>query len=93
MLLYEYDMGSTTFIQIKIVKILDEDPPSKKFFIDIIHENKPFDYKCNSCTSKAIYIEEEVLKCKQCLDDYEIASIIYNSPRMGVCGFHASSSR
>jgi hypothetical protein len=95
-LVYWYDMGSTTEIYIETVEKLQPNESnmsattksySQSTSIEIIHENSPYEYKCDSCGDPAVFIEEYEPKCKSCIKDMELALSICNSPRMGICGY------
>jgi DNA-directed RNA polymerase subunit RPC12/RpoP len=93
---YEYDFGSTTYLEIKVIdKIVCS---NKGKSIELIARNNEPELKCSNCGSKASYYdhENEEYLCDDCFEDYTgdeemIEELDYvNSPRAGVCGYHGS---
>lgn len=91
---YEYDFGSTTYLEIKVVdKIVCS---NKGKDIELIARNNELKLKCSNCNNKASYYdyENEKYLCDDCFEDYTydeemIEELGYiNSPRAGVCGYH-----
>ena len=91
---YEYDFGSTTYLEIKVVdKIVCS---NKRKNIELIARNNEPELKCSNCGSKASYYdcENEQYLCEDCFEDYTgdkemIEELGYvNSPRAGVCVYH-----
>ncbi|OAA91096.1 SEC-C metal-binding domain-containing protein [Clostridium ljungdahlii] len=93
---YEYDFGSTTYLEIKVIdKIICS---NKGKDIELIARNNEPELKCSNCGSKASYYdyENEEYLCDDCFEDSTsdeemIEEVDYvNSPRAGVCGYHGS---
>lgn len=96
---YEYDYGSTTGLEIKV---LDELPFSARENIILLSRNEPLEIYCEICKTKIATIIcsvcagcEEAMFCsacaklhkKQCEDFSDCSLPVVNSPRMGVCGY------
>lgn len=91
---YEYDFGSTTYLNIKVAGELSSSSTENK--IEIMARNNEPEIKCSNCGDKAAYYDydhEEYL-CEECLKDITqedsemIEELEYcNSPRDGVCGY------
>ncbi|EKQ52284.1 MULTISPECIES: SEC-C metal-binding domain-containing protein [unclassified Clostridium] len=87
---YEYDFGSTTYLNLEVVDVIDV---SKEFTqIEIIARNNEIEYKCEKCGEKAKYFnhEESEWLCENCINEEAdfIDQFDYcNSPRDGVCGY------
>lgn len=87
---YEYDFGSTTYLELEVVDIIDV---SKDFTqIEIIARNNEVINQCEACGAEAKYFhyEEDKWLCKNCIDEGNdmISEFNYcNSPRDGVCGY------
>ncbi|MFM2268241.1 MAG: hypothetical protein RL757_1682 [Bacteroidota bacterium] len=97
---YEYDMGSTTRLDITV---LEEYSVSALGGIQILSRNEPLKLLCHLCNEKpAVKMcsihnwNEPSLFCKSCstkhkkeCDDFADYSAmpIVNSPRMGICGY------
>ena len=94
---YEYDMGSTTYIQLEIIKYADpkKDEGKEPRFIKIIGRNDPPKIRCtNDCKEKSVAFRFGEPLCKKCEvkartddEDDDLVSKIVNSPRTGVCGY------
>lgn len=91
---YEYDFGSTTYLNIKVVGELSSSTTGNK--IEIMARNNEPEIKCSNCGDKALYYdcEYEEYLCEECLknstqEDSEMIEEIgyWNSPRDGVCGY------
>ena len=97
---YEYDFGSTTALDIKVLKSYHV---SMKEPVTLLSRNEPLAIMCGMCkTQPAIKIctvhmyEEYAFYCKDCqkkhgkvcsdFKDYAAMPVV-NSPRMGVCGY------
>jgi len=97
---YDYDYGSTTSFEIKVVDEYNLKVPKG---ILLLSRNEPLPILCHSCQKKpAVAIcsvhmyEGECLFCKSCakkhekscpdFEDYANISVV-NSPRMGVCAY------
>ncbi len=95
---YEYDFGSTTDLDLKVV--WEREGRIGKKGISILARNEPFAFKCVSCGSLAelscteCSYEKEASYCKQCISKHkcgdDMSLPIVNSPRMGVCGYEGS---
>lgn len=90
---YEYDFGSTTYVEGKVIAarqgVLNEK-------VRILARNNSYNFSCEECGEQATdYCTEcEAFLCEHCLVDMEIhecgddmALPIVNSPRMGECGY------
>lgn len=90
---YEYDFGTTTAIEGKVIAarqgVLDEK-------VKILARNNPYIFCCEECGEPATELCTECgsFFCEACLTDAEIhecgedmALPIVNSPRMGECGY------
>lgn len=90
---YEYDFGSTTYLNLEVVDVIDV--PKEFTQIEIIARNNEIEYKCEKCGEKAKYFnyEESEWLCENCIDEETdfIDEVEYcNSPRDGVCGYHGN---
>ncbi|AZV59053.1 hypothetical protein DMR38_07440 [Clostridium sp. AWRP] len=93
---YEYDFGSTTYLEIKVIDKITCSNKVKN--IELLARNNEPDLKCSNCGSKASYYdyENEEYLCDDCFEDctYDeemIEELDYvNSPRAGVCGYYGS---
>lgn len=87
---YEYDFGSTTNLQGKILGVRHG---VLKKSVKILARNNPYIIECEKCGKQAtdLCTECETSLCNQCLLDHEcgeeMALPLVNSPRMGVCGY------
>ena len=96
---YEYDFGSSTYLEIKVLNEYQISLPSN---IVLLSRNEPLPILCHSCNKKpAIEIcsiciyEGACMFCKSCAKkhvkscgDFEDYSMpVVNSPRMGVCAY------
>lgn len=97
---YEYDMGSTTTLDIKV---LDEYNVSAREGTELLSRNEPLKILCHVCNEKPAFKmcsihewNEASLFCKSCATKHKkecsdfadyAAMPIVNSPRMGVCGY------
>lgn len=101
---YQYDFGSTTNLEIKIVnEYFLED---KKSNILLLSRNEPLNISCDLCKKKPAQVmcilwhDNETMFCNSCkkkhskkcddFADYGEMDIV-NSPRMGVCGYDGGS--
>lgn len=91
---YEYDFGSTTALQLKVVSERVMESPKKQ--IVILARNAPLRWQCQKCGQDAAYIctecmytSEQPFFCKKCAKTHECEMLlpITNSPRMGECGY------
>lgn len=87
---YEYDFGSTTYLILEVVDIIQV--PSRFSQIEIIARNHQIKHECEICGLEAKYFnyEKNEWECEKCID--EDADMIFkfdycNSPRDGVCGY------
>ena len=93
---YEYDFGSTTYLEINVVDEFICSKRDKK--IEIMSRNNEQELKCSHCGETARYYnyENEKYLCTDCYESYPedskmIEELIYeNSPRAGVCGYQGS---
>ncbi|MFN8439800.1 MAG: hypothetical protein U0175_03470 [Caldilineaceae bacterium] len=97
---YEYDFGTTSEL---VIKVLGErnGKPNTKHPIVLMARNYPLDFKCMVCGAPATHYctqcmyENENGECMLCdqhveeheCDEYGPPSQIYNSPRLGMCGY------
>ena len=97
---YEYDFGSTTQLQIKVMA---EYPIATPEGIKLLSRNNPLKILCHSCGEKpaeticsVCFYEEEGMFCKACAKKHKktcsdfadyAAMPVVNSPRMGVCAY------
>lgn len=96
---YEYDFGSTTELQLKVLSEQKTKPLGKP--IKILARNNPPRLECTSCQKEATCVcsmclwgeGKEVYFCDACAEkhvcegDGEAFLPVVNSPRMGVCGY------
>ena len=91
---YEYDYGSTTELDLKI--LWEREGPRHKPVIRILSRNAPPSLPCIKCGKAGEFICPECsgegeAYCKKCLRKHscgdEMALPIVNSPRTGVCGY------
>lgn len=87
---YEYDFGSTTYLQGQIVS---EREGALKEKVRILARNRIPEAICTECGKPAAQFctDCEEFYCNPCLYDHkcgeEMALPVVNSPRMGVCGY------
>lgn len=101
---YEYDFGSTTYLQMKFVN--EYVLPKQRKAITLVSRNEPLPIFCQICkTEPAKYICEIHMynggffckKCskkhaKECEDFEDYAKMpVVNSPRMGTCAYDGGS--
>ncbi len=94
---HEYDFGSTTELNLKVVSNRTGIRRKKK--IELMARNIMPDVKCAVCGSKATLLctecmwdkEEEAALCDDCAAEHECGEELLlpvcNSPRCGVCGY------
>lgn len=94
---HEYDFGSTTELNLKVVSNRTGIMRKKK--IELMARNIMPDVKCAVCGSKATLLctecmwdnEEEAALCDDCAAEHECGEEmllpVCNSPRCGVCGY------
>ncbi len=90
---YEYDMGSTTELALKVAGER-QGPVTKKSGIRLMARNIPPIISCGKCGAPAAWIdtehswEAEGWLCEKCAgEDPEMFLPVVNSPRTGVCGY------
>lgn len=96
---YEYDFGSTTELEIKVLS--ERQGPSKKGTIRILARNDLPKFPCSACEkpepapAKTICTECQTDLCGACAKkhrcDEEMRLPLVNSPRAGVCGYTGST--
>lgn len=88
---YEYDFGSTTYLQGQVLAVREGNLGKNK--IHILARNNPYVFACDHCGKPAAgtCCECEEFVCDQCLESHECGEEmvleVVNSPRMGVCGY------
>lgn len=92
---YEYDFGSTTKLNLKIVGLTKKYYPDQT--IGILARNIAPTYRCDHCSKNAEWICQDYetgdtsLLCTNCVKesqyDEEMLLPLVNSPRAGVCGY------
>ena len=93
---YEYDLGSTTELKLKVVGLRDQ--AIKRGAITLLARNDPPQFTCDECRSQpAVLIcteclyKDKGLLCASCADEHEcdpeVRLPVVNSPRTGVCGY------
>ena len=100
-ILYEYDMGTTTTISLKIKANKLQLNNKSDLIIKLVAQNDKPKLKCDKCDKKlATIVLYDNKYCKTCLkyvDEYkqdEIDSLILplvNSPRTGLCGYDGNN--
>ena len=85
---YEYDFGSTTYLNLEVVDIIQV--PVSFSQIEIMARNNEVKHYCQICGAEAEYYnyENDQWECKRCIDKNNdiISKFDYcNSPRDGVC--------
>ncbi len=100
---YEYDFGSTTYVEIKFLNRFEVKAPKK---VVLLSRNEPLELLCHRCGKEpAIHISttEEWgnnMFCKKCskkhekenadFEEYGKAPVV-NSPRMGTCAYEGGT--
>ena len=87
---YEYDFGSTTYLNLEVVDIIQVSSSFSQ--IEIIARNHDIKHECETCGKEAKFFnyENDKWQCENCIDENNdmISEIEYcNSPRDGVCGY------
>ena len=87
---YEYDFGSTTYLNLEVVDIIQVSSSFSQ--IEIIARNHDIKHECETCGKEAKFFnyENDKWECGNCIDENNdmISEIEYcNSPRDGVCGY------
>ncbi len=96
-LLHEYDFGSTTELQIKVIDKY-EGPMAKNKAVEILARNAEPEIPCSECGAvPAVEICTECMwdgdgwLCEKCAKKHECGEDMFlpvvNSPRTGVCGY------
>jgi hypothetical protein len=95
-LTYEYDFGSTTDLELRVVSER-EGPAGKKNAIRLLARNDPPAILCAVCAGPATQVSTEAAwdesgwLCDRCAEksdfDPEMFLPVVNSPRVGVCGY------
>jgi hypothetical protein len=88
---YDYDMGSTTHLQLKVAGIRVGKWAGRDQ-VRLLARNLPPQILCDQCGGPAEWIDGEsgTFNCGSCRDkagDSEYLLPVVNSPRMGVCGY------
>jgi hypothetical protein len=88
---YEYDMGSTTSLRLKVVGIRVGKWAGREP-VRLLARNLPPEIPCGQCGKPARWAdtENDVYYCAACgkkADNEEFFLPVVNSPRMGVCGY------
>ena len=93
-LLYDYDFGSTTELQITLLGTVLR--PKQRKAVRLLGRNLPLRFPCGGCNEEADNIcceceamEEYPFFCQACMEshEHEYALPVVNSPRMGVCAY------
>ena len=87
---YEYDFGSTTYLNLEVVDIIQVSSSFSQ--IEIIARNHDIKHECETCGKEAKFFnyENDKWQCENCIDENNdmISEIEYcNSPRDGICGY------
>ena len=87
---YEYDFGSTTYLNLEVVDIIQVSSSFSQ--IEIIARNHDIKHECETCGKEAKFFnyENDKWECGNCIDENNdmISEIEYcNSPRDGICGY------
>jgi hypothetical protein len=93
-LLYEYDFGSTTTINVTAVSAISR--PAQRLAVQVLARNLLPEWRCVKCGEPATQVnpwEREVLcgKCAEEEEDGDEFLPITNSPRCGICGYCGES--
>ncbi|MFP4029711.1 MAG: IS1096 element passenger TnpR family protein [Candidatus Brocadiia bacterium] len=92
---YEYDYGSTTHLEMRVVDVREGPRPERA--VRVLARNQMPEFECAECGATATQIcptcWEDNLFCDECApehpcyDDYGGLLPLVNSPRAGVCGY------
>ena len=92
---HEYDFGSTTHLELKVISQYSGNVKGKS--VRILARNEPPIYECQTCGKMATQIcceciySDEGLLCDDCASKHEcdedMLLPVVNSPRVGVCGY------
>jgi hypothetical protein len=94
---YEYDFGTTTYINVTIVGEIYR--PKQKDKICLLARNEPPSEVCCKCGKPAVFVNagswDHECYCKRCSNgqDEFMLSPITNSPRCGACGYEGGRDR
>jgi hypothetical protein len=99
--MYEYDFGSTTKLELKVLSISTGAGRNEKLIL--MARNLPFEFVCIKCgkpaTQVCIYCSDagRVFYCDNCCEYFECSEEmvlpVVNSPRMGICGYCGEKNR
>ena len=93
---YEYDFGSTTELQLKVIGLRERGTPDGK--VQLLARNEEPEVMCQACKQQLatqICVECDCRGkgwlCEVCADEHECGEEtmlpVVNSPRAGVCGY------
>jgi hypothetical protein len=92
---YEYDYGSTTHLDLRVVDVREGPRPERN--VRLLARNEMPDFQCAGCGQPATQIcpvcWEDSMFCDECApehpcyEDYGGLLPLVNSPRTGVCGY------
>lgn len=94
---YEYDFGSTTTLELKVVDIYK--PKNWEKGIRLVSRNSAVEFQCECCDNVAVisYFDpcegDRGMVCGECMDKMKVQNeeLIFdepvNSPRIGICGY------
>jgi len=92
---YEYDFGSTTDLDFKV--LWEREGRLNKKGVTVLSRNEPIGFKCVACGQPAESVctecgyEKDASYCRACAAKHECGEEmllpVVNSPRMGVCGY------
>ena len=92
---YEYDFGSTTDLDLKV--LWEREGRLNKKGVTVLSRNEPIGFKCAACGQPAESVctecgdEKAASYCRACAAKHECSEEmllpVVNSPRMGVCGY------
>lgn len=95
---YEYDFGSTTDLDLKV--LWEREGRLNKKGITVLSRNEPIGFKCATCGQTAEVVcaecgyEKDASYCGACAAKHECGEgmllPVVNSPRMGVCGYEGA---
>jgi len=93
---YEYDFGSTTYLQLEVVDVRETMEKLPKG-LSLVARNLPPEIVCKKCKAPATqvllcYDEHDGSYCDVCVEklpeeNQDVMLPVVNSPRMGVCGY------
>jgi len=95
---YEYDFGSTTDLDLKV--LWERKGRLNKKGVTVLSRNEPIGFKCTACGQIAEVVcaecgyEKDASYCSSCAAKHECGEEmllpVVNSPRMGVCGYEGA---